>query len=828
MSVRKFLHQVRVHFPLKTMQKIFFGALIFLGFLTGIFIANVIITFSDLKDIRQLENYSTYSVPTKVWDQKGKLITEFYVEKREIISYKDLPPNLIKAIVSIEDNEFFRHRGFNFLALVRGVIIDPLTGRRARGGSTLTQQLAKSLYTTGERSIFRKLIELWYAFQIEKKYSKEEILELYFNQVFFGHGCYGVQAASRYFFDKDVKDLSLAEASLLAGLVQLPSAYSPLFHPYRAQKRHYTVLSSMARLGYITQAQADEAFEDFWNNYSSSFKAKGINAQRNDANPAPFFTEYVRIQLIEKYGEEQIYQGGLNIYTTLDVDKQVIANREMQSGISNQQKSFDSETRVISARLKDNYEDIIDLLSLTFGIDSLKVGSTKLKRKLDEEFKNHEDILYLSSFIFGLDSLNRKLTMSRYQISDIVKKKRDQVQGALISINPTNGYIEAMVGGSEFSSANQYNRAVQAKRQMGSLFKPIYYGVAIEKRLITPASVYEDLPKAIPINGQFYEPRNYEGTFRGNLRIRQALQYSVNVVSVQVWGKMMESPGYNAVMDSMAGFFGLSTEDIKKRVQPSPAFALGVGTFSPLEVARAFAVFANDGVAVKPVAILRVTDRNGNPIDDFKGQREFDRDNKTQVMDPGAAFIMQSMLNTVLYSGTGAGAAKSVGFNLTAGGKTGTTPNWTDAWFAGFTKNLSTVVWVGFDDPSRSLGRHRSAASVAAPIWMAYMKQALKNAPDRPFTPPANVVQVEVCADSGMRPGEFCPHVVSEYFLSTMVPNAVCNIHTTKDSGNEDDELNAFTNNDYLENIESELLEESKPDQSGSDPEGSLDLGSGL
>ena len=229
MSLKKFWHEARKNFPLTTMQKVFFTVLIVIGFLTGIFIAQIIVTFSDLKDIKTLENYSTYAVPTKVFDINGQIITEFFLEKREIVSYKDLPENLIKAIIAIEDNDFYKHRGFNFLAFIRGVIVDPILGKRARGASTLTQQLAKSLFTSGERSVFRKLIELWYAFQIEKKYSKEEILELYFNQAYFEHGCYGVQAAVTYFFNKNVKDVTPGEASLLTGLLLLPNAYSSIF-----------------------------------------------------------------------------------------------------------------------------------------------------------------------------------------------------------------------------------------------------------------------------------------------------------------------------------------------------------------------------------------------------------------------------------------------------------------------------------------------------------------------------------------------------------------------------------------------------------------------
>jgi len=793
MSFRRFINEARLKLPLTTMQKIFYASLIALGALTGLFIAYIIITFTELRDIKPLENYSTYAVPTKVYDINNNLITEFYQQKRELVSYRDLPDSLIKAIIAIEDNEFYRHHGFNFFAFIRGVILDPITGKRARGASTLTQQLAKNLFTTRERSVFRKIVELWYAFQIEKKYSKQEILELYFNQVYFGHGCYGVQTASHFFFDKDVKDLTLGESALLAGLVQLPEAYSPIFYPNRAQIRQKKVLNSMVKLGYITKEEAEDTFEYFWNNYDSIIKLKGITVQKSMNNPAPFFTEYIRQILIDRYGEEKLYRGGLQIYTTLDIEKQKIANDEIANGVSNEQLNYDRETKVYSQVYKNNYQDVIDLLSLTFGIDSIKIGANKVKDRLESIYNNYNDVLYLSSFVFGLDGMNKKIKVNRYRLKALVKQKEDQIEGALISVNPNNGYIEALVGGREFTYANQYNRAVQAKRQMGSMFKPAYYAIAIEKKVVTPASVYLDAPMIYEDpSGRPWEPRNYEGTFRGKLRIRQALQYSCNVVSVQVWDQLLKTVGYNNMISSLSSYFGIDQGEMRKRVGPSLSYALGVGVFSPLEVARLFSVFANDGIAVKPIAILKVKDRFGRVIDDFERERELDKNSKVSVMSPGAAFIMQSMLYDVLYKGTGAGAVSATGFNFTAGGKTGTTPNWKDAWFAGFTKNLTTVVWLGFDDARKSLGRHRAAAYVAAPIWMRYMKQVCSKQPDIPFTPSQDIIEVGVCASTGLLPTQYCPRVISEYFIRNTAPVTKCNVHVSEETARDDEEREIY------------------------------------
>ena len=470
MSVNKVLNQVKKKFPLSRAQLIFFIIILSFGAFSGFVVAQIIITFNDLKDIKPLESYSTYSVPSRVFDKKKRLITEFYSEKRELVSYRDLPDDLIKAIVATEDNEFFRHSGFNPFAILKGAIIDPLMGKKQRGGSTLTQQLAKGLFTTGERTIWRKLIELWYAFQIEKKYSKEEILELYFNKQYFGHGCYGIQSASKYFFNKNVKELSLAEASLLAGLVQAPSTYSPIYNPSEAQRRHWVVLSSMAKMDFISDETAREAFDNFWENYDQAFKTKGITAQSSELNLAPFFSEYIRQIVTAKYGEDKVYNGVLQIYTTLDLDKQVIANDEVRKALDAEQLVYDKTYSYYQQIFRAKYEDVVDMLSIFFGIDGVRLGTVKIKNKVDGLIRQYDDVMYLTSFIFGLDAMNERVK-KRYALNKLVKGKQDQIEGALISVNPGNGYIEAMVGGKSFNYANQFNRAVQAKRQMGSGFK---------------------------------------------------------------------------------------------------------------------------------------------------------------------------------------------------------------------------------------------------------------------------------------------------------------------------------------------------------------------
>ena len=780
MGIKGIIYNTRKNVPVTRLQKIFFSLLILIGILSGYFIAQIIISFEELSDIKPLETYSMYNVPTKVYDVKNRLITEFFYQKRELISYNQLPEHLIQALISTEDQEFYNHHGFNPWAMFRSVFINPLLGKDIAGGSGITQQLAKVLFTEGEKTVFRKVIELWYAIQIEKKYSKEEILELYFNQMYFGHGCYGVQAASQYFFQKTVQDLNIAEASFLVGLVQRPSAYSPISQPILSQKRHWVVLASMASLGYLSMDSAREMFENFWENYNTSFKMVGLSASRNESNMAPFFTEYIRKILIEKYGEEKLYTGGLQVFTSLDLDKQVAANTEVKSALDKVQIIYDNEFKDTQIAVKRNNEDLVDMVSLVFGIDTITLGEKKAKMKLNELIFEVDDIVYLSSYLLGMEDVNQMMKQ-RMMLGNMVHKKQDQIEGALVSINPKNGYIEAMVGGKEFNYANQFNRAVQAYRQMGSTFKPIYYAVAIDARLITPATVFQDMPIYYENQyGQKWIPKNYSGNFKGALRVRTALQYSVNIVAIQVWDQILKVVGYGAMIHKIGLFFGLNSDQIQERVKPDMAFSLGVGIFSPLEVCQAFAAFANNGKQVIPIAVLKVKDRYGRIIDDFEAQRDLTVEAE-QVISPGAACLMQDLLISVLFNGTGAEAVAQTGFyGIPAAGKTGTSANWKDAWFAGFTPNLATVVWMGFDDSTKSLGRHQMGGKLAAPLWMNYMKKAMKYSKIESFAK-AGGVQANICADTGLLPTPYCPNVITENFLAGTVPSATCHIHTSED-----------------------------------------------
>lgn len=689
---------------------------------TGIGLTKLVITFNDLKDVSQLDAYSHFSVPTKIYDIKGRLITEFFLEKRDIVSFNDLPQNLIRAIIATEDNRFYEHNGANFTAMIKGVLIDPLRGKRARGGSGLTQQLAKLLFTDSSRSIKRKIIELWYAFQIEKKYSKEEILELYFNLIYFGHGQYGIQSASKFYFDKPAKELTLAEASFLAGLPQAPSTYSPINNYEKAQARHQVVLNSMAREGYISQSVADQTFENFWLNYDTSFIAATKNIT-DDINQAPFFAEYVRQQLLEKYGEDLLYSGGLQVYTTLDLDYQKHANKEMEIALSNEQALYSENNIKIYNSLSQNYADILDLIGVSFGMNSFTFSDNRIKETVKNIVTIDQDLLMLSSEILGIDNLSREVE-KLYNVENLVNHKIDSIEGALISLDPKTGYIQAMIGGRNFNVANQFNRATQARRQMGSTFKALIFAIALDHKIITPSEIFVDeiISYRLP-NGNTWTPRNYNGSYSGAMTVRKALTLSINIVTIKIWERLLKQLGYNRVIERLGLFLGeKNTKVLEKRIPNQIATALGTGIATPLSVAQAYSVFINGGKTVDPISILYVYDRNGKLLDDFKTPHSAKP--QQQVISPESAKIMQSILNDVLTRGTGRGAANRADYKYynATGVKSGTSANWTDAWFAGFTESSSTVVWVGLDKAGKSLGRGRSSALVAAPLWMAYMK----------------------------------------------------------------------------------------------------------
>ena len=748
--------------------------IIVLGALAGIIIAFLVIVISDFYRVKALAVFQP-SITTKIYDKNGLLISELFREKRDVVKKEKLPANLINAFVAIEDSEFFEHFGINIKGIVRAFFINLFSGRIRQGGSTITQQLSKILLTSRKRNIYRKIKEAFIAVMIEMYYTKEDILELYMNQIFLGHGTYGVESASRFYFEKHVWDLNLAESALLASLPSAPNRLSPLRHPKSSMERHKIVLARMVETGYISIEDAERAYLDFWPGYLSYINElpPTMNTWSARINKAPWFTEYIRRKLIKKYGEEMVYEKGLLVYTTLDLHKQIAGQRILKKSLELRTKiskslSFKNEDYIV-----DNYSDMVDAFSLLFDIKGfLKRGSRKIKKINDYLQKGIIDEFESLNYLVGFSNIDRLLDSykSRY-FSD---KEFLQVEGCIVSIDQRNGYIEAMIGGSEFSSINQLNRVMQSRRQPGSAIKPLIYSAAIESGKFTPATAILDSPVVFLDNeGGDWIPENYEGEFYGLLRLRRALAMSINVISVRI----SETLGIDYIMRYLARLLRMDGAEAKRRIPRNFSVALGSIDVSPLELARAYAIIANGGKDVIPFSIRHIKDRNGKIIENR--EREVDeilkkcaKDGTIQVIKPETAEIMIGLLRTVVSAGTG----RSASIGRPAGGKTGTTNNWKDAWFVGFAPQLTTCIWVGYDKLGLSLGIGQSGGAVVAPTWSEYMRAALRDEQVLEFPTYAKLEMHEVCNLSGLLPSSNCREVVEEFFIPGTAPEKECEL----------------------------------------------------
>lgn len=570
--------------------------------------------FAAYQSLPEVGNNMRPAVSSQVYDVNGKLITTLHSDQNRLpIDINKVPQNLQNAFISAEDNRFYEHIGIDPIGIVRAIVANVTHHGISQGGSTITQQLAKNAFLSQEQTLKRKIQEAMLALEIEHKYSKKEILEMYMNQIYFGQGAYGVQTAARTYFNKDVDQLTLNQCAMLAGLPKSPNYYSPFNNLKAAEERKNTVLDQMAQYGYITTAQAEEAKqEDLGLDKTSLSEEKDENAS---------FIDYVSQQIAKKYGDDALYKEGLQIYTTLDPDKQHAAVQALQ-------------------QLPDNYTD------------------------------------------------DKGLT---------------QPQGALVSIDPQTGHILAMVGG---RGQDSFNRATQAVRQPGSSFKPFVYLTALQHDM-TPDTVMEDKP--VSYGG--WSPRNAERTYSGSMTLSDALAHSVNTVAVQLADKV----GTQNIIAN-AKKMGITTLEDKDN---NLAMALGGLTrgVTPLEMASAYGTFANKGVHVKPTAIVKVLDRNGNVLEDESSSAS--DENKTRVMSEKEAAEMTTMLEGVITHGTGTAAA----IGKPAAGKTGTTDENKDAWFVGYTPDIVTAVWIGDDSGSHSLGEVYGG-TIPAQIWQQYMSSA--------------------------------------------------------------------------------------------------------
>ncbi len=642
----------------------------------------------DLPDVAKLSAI-TPAVRSTLYDVKGREIAAYFKENREVVPLKALPRTLVNATLSTEDRHFYRHWGVDLGGITRAAITNLLKLRTTQGGSTITQQLARNLFLTHERTLDRKFKELVIALRIEKMYSKSEILEMYFNQIYYGHGAYGIQAAARTFFGRDVRQLTLPQAALLAGLPQNPSGHSPYRRPENAKARRNVVLKNMLDTKTISPAQ-----------YEIAIRAPLNVIDRPDGiAQAPYFVEMVRQTLDDRYGSNLVYEGGLKIYTSLDLDLQREAERALEKQLS------ELETRY-------KYKN-------THGSFALPAAATDGK---------------------------------------VVPSQTPYVQGALVALDVKTGYIRALVGGRDFRHSS-FNRAIQAKRQPGSSFKPFIYTAAIDNGL-SPTDVIVDEPVSLPggANGGAWTPHNYDGKYSGAVTLRYALQRSINIPAIKLLRKLGVS-----LVASYARRMG-----IKSRIQPNLSMALGTSEVNLLELTSAYEVLANEGIRNEPASILKVEDKSGAVLETHLPK-------PVDVLSGETAGTMTSMLQSVMDHGTGY-PARAAGFMLPAAGKTGTTDDYSDAWFVGYTPSLVCGVWVGFD-VKKKMGKGVTGAVAALPIWTDFMLAAYRGRSGENFNLPGEGVTREICTETGLLATEACPSVTAEVFTPGTEPSEYCNVH---------------------------------------------------
>ena len=715
--------------------------------------------------VKSLADYQP-AIITRIYDRNGVPFAEYSIQKRIVIPKRDMSPFFVQAVIATEDAEFYRHGGVDPKAIARAVIKDVIERRRAQGASTLTQQLAKQVFLTPEKSFRRKINEIFLAVEIEKDFTKDQIFELYANQVYLGHGAYGVESASRLYFGKHAKELTIPEAAVIAALIRSPMYYSPISHPDRAKGRRDYVLSRMLKEGFISRQQ-----------YQQAVNAPIVLGTFKEESPriGAYFAEEIRqyIEKNEKFGVENLYQRGLKVYSTLDLRIQQIAETSLQRGLRrfDKRRGFRKPTRNLIAEGLDpeTYRDpswsnealAVDKL---YPAVVLEVMKDRVLVRLHKERIQLDPPAWEWTKKKTLDGVLKRGDVIHVLLREDAKtKKRDWVldqlplvQGAVVVLDTKSGEVRALVGGYDFQQS-KFNRAVQSRRQTGSSFKPIVYGAAFEKGL-TPADTLFDAPVAIPVGDQIYAPKNYYGKYAGIVTIQRALELSINVPAVKTF--MMT--GADHVVD-FARRLGI-TSDLPKY----PSLALGAAGVSPLEMTAAYNVFVNNGVYVKPRYIRRIADQTERVLEEQLPEL-------SEATTPQVAFELAYMLKGTIDRGT-AYAAHTLADPLA--GKTGTTNGYTDAWFIGFSPEYTVGVWTGYDDPAKSLGGGATGAEVALPIWIDIFKQfeeqKLRVAKED-FDAPPGVVIVPMDLPTGRRGSGPCTRVVMDAFVAGQEPDKDCN-----------------------------------------------------
>lgn len=748
-------------------------------------IAGFAFGYTKSNNMRTLLENREADIPSQVYDIEGRLIAELVGEqKREIVYFHELPIEIVTALISREDPGFFYHSGFSLRSTLRAVLF---LGKRG-GGSTISQQASGVKFCNRqERTINRKIKELWFSFNLERDLSKEEIVQLYLNEVYFGHSAYGIEAASQFFFKHPAKELTLAESAIIVTPISNPYYFSPIRYRDTAAARQKLTLERMISNGYITKETADEAYSEFWNNFDKN-RSPDENYQdiTSAHNKAPYFTDYIQDQLQSILtGTANIYKDGYIIETSLNLDWQMHAQEAIKSDMKFAEEVYNASQQNQGDTSIRRYIPIVDLICFATNIAGIDNYSARQDRKARDRYvDNLSPALSIVSLLTGDEQAHNICEMTnslKVQISS-----ETEIQTSLISIENDTGRIVAMIGGrgyeSQFESAI-FNRATMGKIQPGSAIKPLYYSAGISTRQITPATVFNDSPVMFFEKGADpYAPNNYMDKWRGPVRVRYSLAASLNIPSIQI----LELVGYDIAITRMTDLLGLQHQKNNQNLWPRKLpIALGIVQVSPLNMARAYAVFGNDGVGVEPHGILSIKDRNGNPLGQY-GTIGYDleksvkaSEDKYRILTSQENYIMVDLLKSTVYDRYGLLYGRSSAYNFFDGmpmaGKTGTTQNWEDAWAVGFSPYLTTAVWFGFDSGSQSLGSGLTGASLSARSWANFMNYAHKNKPIKEFKTPADgIVEASVCAKTGLLPTQHCGLVISERFLEGTIPTKYC------------------------------------------------------
>jgi penicillin-binding protein 1A len=701
----------------KLVGRVLFGLLVLVAALVGATAGLLLVYTTDLPQVEALEAYRPSSI-TEVYDDHGRVIGSFALQRRVVASYDDFPPVLRDALVSIEDKDFYKHSGVNFWRIIGAAYRDIESGGKVQGASTLTMQLARNLFLSPDRRWQRKVQETLLAIQIERRFTKPQIFTLYANQIFLGHGVYGFEAASEFYFSKPAKQLTLDEAALLAGLPKGPGIYSPINHPDRAVKRRNLVINAMLEDGKITAAQADAARD-----------APLVLHLAHDPNSlAPYFVEEIRRYLENKYGADQVHEGGLKVYTSLDMDLQKAANQAVLDGLAAYERrhGWKGHLENVVADGEDmekyanpDWDDEPEVGGFVHAmVTSAGTGIATLKFGRYTAALGQPDVAWTGQKIANIlkpgDICYVKiLSLGANGAAKVSLEQDSGAQGALVALDNTTGGIKALVGGRDFNDS-KFDRATQAERQVGSSFKPYVYTAVIDGGA-SPEDTILDEPVTFETPSGPYSPHNYDEKFEGIITLRRALAQSRNIPALKLANKI----GIKDVID-YAERFGITS-----KLPPYLPVALGAAEITLMEQTSAYSVFPNDGVRVIPRYITRVTDYEGRVLEeDFPDVKD--------VISERTARIMTSMLREVVLHGTGI-AASHLPFPVA--GKTGTTNDFTDAWFVGFSPTMTCGVWVGYDE-KKSLGAKETGAHAALPIWMNFMSAAMAGKDAGNFQPP--------------------------------------------------------------------------------------------